>query len=143
LVAGEPFMSWEKRNWAHYPKHAAKGSRPWPEQIKKTRNGVAIYKKGVNLNQQQIETAALPPGGHLIIEQENRRIYYREFSYIIGASKGEPTRIVRVQHDGDPLGSYHGYPITETELICELTEHNPEELVSYRKRKLESRKSKK
>ena len=135
-------MPWTQRNWvAYFGRHSAKVNRPWREQIARTKNSTARYKGRVP--QQSVETQALPPTGHLIYEQNNLRIYYLEFPFIVGASLGEETNIVRVEWNADPLGSYHGRPMSEDELIDDLKEFNKNELVNYQKRKLENRRTKK
>jgi hypothetical protein len=50
----------------------------------------------------------LPPADHV-------RRFYREYSFVVGASDGEETHYVYVEWSQD--GSVHGRPITRTELV--------------------------
>jgi hypothetical protein len=133
-------MPWTQKIWVDYRgRHRARGSRPWSDQVAATRSGKARYAKSIDVK--HIETLALAEG-HLVFEQGNVRVFYYVCDGVIGASVGEETHIVRVEWLADPLGSYHGRPITESQLTEELKAFNPTELLLYESRKQERRRIK-
>lgn len=138
-------MSWGKANWHRYrDKHAPKANRPWLDTIKYTKSYEAKYGLGVNI--QTLEMSAVecevahdtgeirltnPLCGKIHPGNDFSELYL-VCDRIIGASDGKETDIVLVQWDEEPLGSVHGHPITEEDLLRKLRRHNFDEIDHYR-----------
>lgn len=130
-------MVWDKDSfkWIWFHKHEPlPKSKTWKQMVEATEDG------GPSLFAREFDRPAVISAfretlndteGHGFINQTCRqKRYYFVLDFIVGASCGETTRIVKVRWD-DGCNEAHGYPITETELLEELKKDNRPEFDHY------------
>jgi len=111
----EAAQNWAHPQWNWYNgRHRANNSVPWRKIVNGTKNGVSKYYQGMTDAEQQALELRCVAQGNLIEEKGSVRSYYIDAGEIIGASEGEQTKFVYVEHHR--LGTVHGSPITKHEL---------------------------
>ncbi|HLO65574.1 MAG TPA: hemagglutinin repeat-containing protein [Holophaga sp.] len=91
---------------AHKGKHIASANVPWAKIVDATRSGPAKYLPGTNI--EALERMIWSEGTKV----EGKAWRVMEFAKDVGASRGKPSRWVRVE---ESAGTIHGHPITEAE----------------------------
>lgn len=137
-------QEWLEPYWVEPDKHQfPHGATDWGEVVVRTGEGRRIARYRNRLPNVEIETIemsfqCLLDGateeeflGGFIFQKRIERFYYVICDGIVGASLGQETNIVKVRYH--QVGSVHGHPITERELIGSLRKHNRDELQRYQK----------
>jgi len=116
----------------HGYKHNCKVTIRWALIVKHTKGRPAKYLP--EINNQVLESEALKRGTLIYEERDNGTVLFQARFYlcdkIIGASNGIETDIVWVEWNSSAGGIYHGYPISEQELLDELR-HRRRKKVMY------------
>jgi hypothetical protein len=120
LSSGAKAWNPQTAAWSpHGYKHNSKLSTPWSKTRAWTKrpNGDAKYKP--EINNKLLETRAIERGS-FIYEEPGFRAYYYLCRDTIGASDGVDTDLIYVEWRCCQPSTYHGYPISEKELIDAL-----------------------
>jgi hypothetical protein len=112
---------WAPPVWKYYKKHLPPDARTkgWGQLVRETGESghKGYYHTDLRGEIEALETLALESAirlGRLLSEVWPKRYYWFEFDRIIGASRGEETRFVLVEHH--QCGDFHGHPVTWEEL---------------------------
>lgn len=74
----------------------------------------ARYKPGLSISIEDMEMQCVAQGTELPKSHPTRRMFYRKYDFVVGASKGEETQYVYAEWHQN--GAVHGRPITLAEL---------------------------
>jgi hypothetical protein len=109
--------AWTKKTWKYYKKHIPPNQRTkkWEHLVRETaeRGHKGYYHPSLIGQIQNMETKALDEGKALH-EHGPVRYCWLEFADVIGASEGQETKFLLVEHH--QAGDFHGHPVTWDEL---------------------------
>ena len=90
--------------------------KSWDRLVRETRQRghPSYYHPSLVGRIEEIEMRCLREG-RLFSEVYPTRYYWMEFGFVVGASRGEETRFLLVEHDASS-GDVHGHPVTRDEL---------------------------
>jgi hypothetical protein len=105
-----------RRHWEERIKHLPLVNHPWRQVVAwtKDREEPARYKPDLPMSIQDIEMECVIHGTELPRGHPTRRMFYRQYGFIVGASNGEETQFVYAEWHQN--GAVHGRPITLAEL---------------------------
>lgn len=112
----EAARNWAPPQWVPYKKHRPPPGVAWTTLVRDTGKpeGEAFYHPRVTVaEQEQMEMACIAPA-RLFREIGHKRMYFSDMGHIIGASSGEQTQYLYVEHLTN--GQVHGRPATADDL---------------------------
>lgn len=101
---------WSNKTWRQTPKHQPVSGTDWKTVVKSTGKGkrVAKYHPSLSPDQRQEMELGFRDDEDFLYESGTVRRFFRVFPSVIGASNGQETRCVEIQHHFS--GDVHGYP---------------------------------
>ena len=108
---------WVLKKWNPYNyKHRVSSSANWTDVVDQTKsNGYpAKYVPAMTDREQKLLEISCIRAENLIVEKFSVRAYFMKVGRIVGASDGEETRFIYVEHRRE--GPVHGRPMTEDQL---------------------------
>ncbi len=110
---------WAPPKWRFYRKHIPPGTRTksWVQLVRETAEPghKGYYHPDLREEIEAYEMACFQ-AQQLVSQTYPTRYYWAKFDRVVGASRGEETAYLLVEHDAS-TGDVHGHPVTWDELI--------------------------